>query len=61
MFDQTFVNTERSSGQINGVNPNIAAPVAMTVKLFHTDTLGAVHSHGCFSVVLDHAEFNSGV
>ena len=59
-FDQTIVGTERASGQINGVNPDIANPVAMTVKLFHTDTVGAVHSHGCFSVVLDHAEFNSG-
>lgn len=34
-----------------------AQSMAITVLQSHTDTTGAVHSHGCHSVVLDHAEF----
>ena len=58
-YGQVFVNTQLQSGLMTSLNPNISNQIGFTAKLFHTDTVGAVHSHGCFSIVFDHAEFNS--
>ena len=59
-FNGTQVTTELISQVLTAVNVNVNQPVAIFAKPFHTDTLAAVHSHGCFSIVTDHAEFQSG-
>lgn len=50
------VSTLLFSG-VMSIDYSLSHSMAFTIHQSHTDTTGAVHSHGCHSVVLDHAEF----
>jgi hypothetical protein len=52
----TQVTTQLYSTPLS-VNVLVPQSMSFTVDIHHTDTTAAVHSHGCHSVVLDHAEF----
>lgn len=55
-IDGTVVSTQLLSAAITSINPTITQTFAFLVKPFHTDTAGAVHSHACYNIRLDHGE-----